>query len=63
MKILISGASGLIGQEIVTSLSSQGHQVLSLHRNTTKEFPYWDIGNKIIELGKGNEIDAVINPK
>jgi len=61
MKILISGASGLIGQEIVTSLSSQGHQVLSLHRNTTKEFPYWDIGKKIIELGKGSEIDAVIN--
>ncbi len=61
MKILISGASGLIGTEIAASLSLKGHQVLSLHRNTTSEPPYWDIEKKIIELGKDNKIDAVIN--
>ncbi|MCK4502507.1 MAG: TIGR01777 family oxidoreductase [Desulfuromonadales bacterium] len=61
MKILISGASGLIGQELATSLSSKGHQVLSLHRNSTEEVPFWNIEKKIIELGTENKIDAVIN--
>ena len=61
MKILISGASGLIGQRISTSLSSKGHQVLPLHRNTTQKFPYWNIEKKIIELGTDGKIDIVIN--
>lgn len=61
MKILISGASGLIGQEIVSSLSAKGHKVLSLHRHTTSKYPYWNIEKKIIDLGKEVEIDVVIN--
>ena len=61
MKILISGASGLIGQEITSSLSTKGHQVLSLHRNTTKKYPYWNIEKNKIDLGKEAEIDVVIN--
>jgi len=61
MKILISGASGLIGQEITFSLSTKGHQVLSLHRNTTKKYPYWNIEKNKIDLGKEAEIDVVIN--
>jgi uncharacterized protein len=61
MKILISGSSGLIGQEISASLSSRGHQVLSLHRNTTSKYPYWNIEKDIIELGKDTEIDVIIN--
>lgn len=61
MKILISGASGLIGQEIASLLSAQGHKILQLHRNTTSKYPYWNIEKKIINLGKEVEIDIVIN--
>ncbi len=61
MKILISGASGLIGQEITSLLSEQGHKVLQLHRNTTTKYPYWNIEKKIINLGEEVEIDVVIN--
>ena len=60
MKILISGASGLIGKAIASSLSQEGHHVLSLHRNTTTT-PYWDLENKIIELGDNQKIDVVIH--
>ncbi len=60
MKILVSGASGLVGSELVRSLSAEGHQVLALRRNTTQA-PYWDINEKIIELGEDKEIDVIIN--
>lgn len=61
MKILISGASGLIGQEVASSLSAKGHQVIALRRNTTSEYPNWDIEKKIINLGGETKIDVVIN--
>lgn len=62
MKILISGASGLIGQEVERSLLKQGHQVIPLKRETTtEEMPCWNIENGVIDLGKHQEIDIVIH--
>lgn len=60
MKILISGASGLIGKAIANHLSQEGHQILSLLRNTITT-PYWDLEKKIIELGDNHKIDVVIH--
>ncbi|OGR06052.1 MAG: TIGR01777 family protein [Deltaproteobacteria bacterium RIFOXYD12_FULL_50_9] len=60
MKILISGASGLIGKATADYLSQKGHQILSLRRNTTSP-PYWDLEKRIIDLGDNQDIDVVIN--
>lgn len=62
MKILISGASGLIGKEISSFFQNRGDQVLSLKRKSTSQStPYWDIENGIIELCEYQEIDVVIH--
>jgi uncharacterized protein (TIGR01777 family) len=61
MKILISGASGLIGREIAKALSLKGCQILSLNRRRPQTPPYWDIKKKIIQLGANAKIDAVIH--
>jgi uncharacterized protein (TIGR01777 family) len=58
--ILITGAFGLVGRELTSSLSAAGHKVLSLRRNS-QTAPFWDIDRKIIELGDCGPIDAVIN--
>ena len=61
MKILISGASGLIGTAIANSLLQKGHQVVALRRNTTKTTPCWNIESKEINLGSDQQIDVVIH--
>lgn len=58
--ILISGASGLIGQAIATALVEQGHTVLTLSRQKG-EVPYWNIGQGLVSLGKDERIDVVIH--
>ena len=60
MNILISGASGLIGKEVVRSLAGQGHSVRALSRNVGHA-PYWDIGRKIVQLDADDRIDVVIH--
>jgi len=61
MKILISGASGLIGKAIGNSLTNQGHRVVSLQRKSSSFTPYWDIENGIIDLGPHQKIDVIIH--
>lgn len=60
MNILISGASGLVGRELMRALTAQGHQPLALHRDPCA-LPFWDIQRQVIGLGPYKEIDAVIN--
>lgn len=61
MKILVSGASGLVGRAVIRSLSAKGYQVLGLHRNSTLTTPYWNIAQREIELGSDKDIDVIIN--
>lgn len=60
MNILISGASGLVGRELMRALTAQGHQPLALRRDPCA-LPFWDIQRRVIGLGPHKEIDAVIN--
>ncbi|MBX7065723.1 MAG: TIGR01777 family oxidoreductase [Parachlamydiales bacterium] len=60
-RILISGASGFIGQPLVSFLERQGHSVISLSRTPEKNAIVWDP-----EAGKANPddfegFDAVIH--
>ena len=66
MNILISGASGFIGSELVRLLTEQGQNVLSLHRNVenVEQVPFWDIEQEVIQLNteeKQEQIDVVIH--
>jgi hypothetical protein len=66
MRILVSGGSGLIGQELITTLLSEGHQVVQLvRRNTnpaalTQEFS-WDPENAIFDHNDIGTIDIAIH--
>ena len=66
MRILVSGGSGLIGQELITTLISEGHQVVQLvRRNTnpaalTQEFS-WDPENAIFDHNDIGPIDIAIH--
>ena len=66
MRILVSGGSGLIGQELITTLISEGHQVVQLvRRNTnpaalTQEFS-WDPKNAIFDHNDIGTIDIAIH--
>ena len=66
MRILVSGGSGLIGQELLTTLISEGHQVVQLvRRNTnpaalTQEFS-WDPENAIFDHNDIGPIDIAIH--
>ncbi|MBL7004319.1 MAG: TIGR01777 family protein [Gammaproteobacteria bacterium] len=62
MKILISGASGLIGSRLSQYLHAQGHHVLPLYRgrNTTAK-NYWLPEKNIIRLDENVKFDAVIH--
>jgi len=69
MKVLISGASGFIGQQIIKDLKSEGHEILGLTRNiqnAQKTDPdiiwiEWHNFNDIVDLKPFGHIDAVIN--
>ena len=66
MRILVSGGSGLIGQALITTLLSEGHQIVQLvRRNTnpgalTEEFS-WDPEHEIFEHKNIGPIDIAIH--
>ncbi|MCI5140693.1 MAG: TIGR01777 family protein [Candidatus Electrothrix sp. ATG1] len=60
MNILISGASGFIGSELIRSCTEQGHRVIALHRHADQA-PYWNIDKKVVQLGQDDQIDVVIH--
>lgn len=62
MKILVSGSTGLIGSELVSSLSHQGDQVARLVRRTPASGEIqWDMAAGTIEANKLEGFDAVVH--
>ena len=63
MKVLISGASGLIGTELNKQLTALGHQVVRLVRRPTQspDELFWAPGAEPLDPTKLSDIDAVIN--
>jgi uncharacterized protein (TIGR01777 family) len=61
MKILITGASGLIGTSLVRSLKLSGNTVLSLSRTPEMDGFRWNPANGEIEVPNNVNIDAVIH--
>lgn len=65
MKIIVSGASGLVGTHLIPTLKAKGHEVYKLVRKTPKNADeiQWDSTRGIIEseLAKIENFDAVIH--
>lgn len=61
MNIAITGASGLIGQELTKLLETAGHRVLPVVRERNKAGIYWDLPANAIELEKLEGIDGIIH--
>ena len=63
MRVLIAGASGLIGTPLVARLRSRGHEVHTLVRRAPKDASehQWDPASRQIDQGIVDHVDAVIN--
>lgn len=63
MKILVAGASGFIGSELVRALTEEGHEVLRLVRRpaATGDEIEWHPEKGYLPGGVMDEMDAVIN--
>ncbi|MDA3834385.1 MAG: TIGR01777 family oxidoreductase [Spirochaetales bacterium] len=63
LTIRISGASGLIGQNLVPFLTTGGHRVIKLVRcpPSGQDELYWNPGKNELDLSTLDQIDAVIN--
>jgi len=64
MKIVVSGASGLIGSALVPSLEAAGHEVVRLIRASTRMAPgeaEWDPASGALDSAVIDGADAVIN--
>lgn len=63
MRVLISGASGLVGSEVIRQLESQGHEALRLVRRkpTSSKEVEWNPSAGFIQEGIMETVDAVVN--
>lgn len=63
MKVVVSGASGLIGSALVPHLRSSGHEVVRLVRRepTAPDEAPWDPSAGTVDLAAIGGVDAVIN--
>ena len=63
MRVLISGASGLVGSEVIRQLEAQGHEALRLVRRkpTSANEVEWNPATGFIQEGIMETVDAVVN--
>ena len=63
MRVLISGASGLIATELKAQLRALGHEPLSLVRRTAKSSDEveWNPASGFLTAGVIDTVDAVVN--
>ena len=63
--VLVTGASGLIGQHLCKLLETKGYNIHVLGRTKKSHVPYkqfvWDIRNDTIEEGAFNGVSAIIH--
>mgnify|MGYP000101909593 FL=1 len=63
MRVIVSGASGLVGTEVIRQLREQGHEALRLVRRTATapDEVEWNPSTGFIQEGIMETVDAVVN--
>jgi uncharacterized protein len=63
MRVLVSGASGLVGSEVIRQLKEQGHEPLRLVRRAaaSPDEVEWNPATGFIQEGIMDTVDAVVN--
>jgi uncharacterized protein (TIGR01777 family) len=63
MRVLVSGASGLVGTALCTSLAAEGDEVVRLVRRTPigGDEVFWDPANGILDAAQIEGFDAVVH--
>ncbi|MSZ31937.1 MAG: NAD-dependent epimerase/dehydratase family protein, partial [Actinobacteria bacterium] len=63
MKILVTGASGLIGRALTTELKAQGHTVVAAVRREPRrnDEVQWDPKNSVMSPSAFDGVDAVVH--
>jgi len=62
LKVLVTGASGLIGSALVESLLKKGHEAIPLpRRRVSSAGPAWDPERGVIDLVDAGNLDAVVH--
>ncbi len=64
MKILVTGSTGLVGSQLVSSLQEQGHTVSCLVRTQTNLAPhhiYWNPLEQQLDVNQLEKLDAVVH--
>ena len=63
-RILISGASGLVGSALIPVMETRGHRVIKLNRGPASDLPgraTWDPDAGQIDLSCAGNVDAVVH--
>lgn len=62
-RVLVGGASGLVGRMLVPFLTTQGHEVVRLVRRPPAgpDEVFWDPALGVIDLAAAGPVDAVVN--
>lgn len=64
-RILVTGASGLVGTPLLSLLASQGHDLQVLSRRKKADAPYatfeWDYGKEYLEEGALEGVDTIVH--
>lgn len=63
MKILVTGSTGLVGSEVVSALTNDGHQVLKLVRGVSQEASeiVWNPASGEVDSAQLEGLDAVVH--
>lgn len=61
MRVLISGASGLIGSALIDLLEERGHEAIALERGGPEDGRTWSIEERWVAEGALDDIDVVVH--